>query len=162
MGLICELYRVNDSLIDDILKDPEWGYNYICEQYAWVSAPNHFPGDTVFSMDKAWNITKALFSKYLATKGVHFDVLGQKANFKYSGSDDLYVVKSKDVEFINSIIKDIEVEEIARYTNEIEVPENNRSQWIKADDYLSCHIQNIKDAYREAALHNQGIVSRIG
>lgn len=162
MGLICELYRINDSLIEDILKDPDWGYNYICEHYAWVSAPNHFTGDTVFSMDKAWNITKFLFLKYLATKGVHFDVLGQKANPKYSGSDDLYVVKSKDVDFINSIIKDIEVEEIARYMNEIEVQEINGSDWIETDDYLSYHIKNVKDAYREAALHGQGIVSRIG
>ena len=165
MGFICELYRIDDPTIDKIVENPKWGYDFISYNYAEVGGSHHVQDDTVFSTDKAWSIADYLITKYAQSKGTEINLLGDKVEKDYSGSDGLRVIKSEEVKRINDIIKQIDTSTIADFYDREETFRNCRysADWIEeVDDYVISHVAQIKLAYGKAASKHQGLVIRIG
>jgi hypothetical protein len=165
MGLICELYRIGDATIDRIVENPKWGFDFILYNYAEVGGPFHKQNDTVFSTDKAWVIADYLISKFAKSKGTEVNVLGDKVEKDYSGSDGLRVIKSQEVKRANEIIQQIDTSTISKFYDREETIENScyRADWIEeVDDYVISHVAKIREAYSKAASRNEGLVVRIG
>jgi hypothetical protein len=165
MGYICELYRINDEIIDKIVDDPNWGFDFVFYNYAEVGGAFHIQNDTVFSTDKAWDIADYLISKFAKSKGEEINVLGYDPDKENPASDVLSVIKSPEVKRINELIKQIDTSTISEFYDRAETIRNYRyrSDLIeKVDDYVIYHINKIREAYSKAAAENDGIVVRIG
>jgi hypothetical protein len=165
MGLICELYRIDDTTIDKIVENPKWGFDFIFYNYAEVGGPFHKENDTVFSTDKGWSIADYLIFQFAKSKRVEVNVLGDKVEKGYSGSDGLRVIKSQEVKRINEIIRQIDLSTISKFYNREDTITNDlyRADLIEeVGDYVISHIAKIKEAYSKAAAENDGIVVRIG
>lgn len=165
MGLICELYRIDDATIDKMVENPEWGYEFIMHNYAEVGASRHVKDDTVFSTDKAWSIADYLILQYAKSIGAEINVLGDTVEKDYSGSDGLRVVKSQEVKRVNELISQIDTATISKFYNREDTLINYcyGADWIEeVDDYVISHVAKIKEAYNKAAAENDGIVVRIG
>jgi hypothetical protein len=165
MGLICELYRIDDATIDKIVENPKWGFDFILYNYAEVGGSFHKQNDTVFSTDKAWAIADYLISKYAKSKGIEINVLGEKVEKDYSGSEGLRVIKSKEVKRVHEIIKQIDTSTISKFYVREETIKNYRysADLIEeVDDYIISHVGKIMEAYSKAASKNEGLVVRIG
>jgi hypothetical protein len=165
MGFICELYRIDDLTIDQIIENPEWGNKFISHNYAEVYGPQHVENDTVFSIDKAWAIADYLITQYAKSKGEEVNILSDKLDKHYSGSDGLRVIKSQEVKRVNELIKYIDPFTISEFYDREDTIKNYRygADWIKQiDDYVICHVIKIKEAYGKASYKNDGLVVRIG
>jgi hypothetical protein len=165
MGLICEFYRIDDATIDKIIDDPKWGYDFILLNYAEVGGSCHVENDTVFSTDKAWAIADYLISQYAISKGFEINVLGDKVEKDYSGSEGLRVIKSQEVNHVNELIKHIDTSTISEFYDREDTIRNNlyRAHWIeKVDHYVISHVVTFKEAYSKAVSENNGLVVRIG
>jgi hypothetical protein len=165
MGLICELYRIDDATIDRIVGNPKWGFDFILYNYAEVGGCFHKQNNTVFSTDKAWAIADYLISKFAKSKGKEVNVLGDMVEKDNSGSDGLRVIKSQEVKRNNEVIKQIDTSTISEFYDREEIIRNYkyRADWIEeVDDYVISHVAKIKEAYCKAASTNEGLVVRIG
>jgi hypothetical protein len=165
MGLICELYRIDDATIDKIVENPNWGVDFILYNYAEVGGSFHKQNDIVFSTDKAWAIADYLISKFAKSKGTEINVLGDKVERDYSGSDGLRVIKSKEVKRINEVIKQVDIPTISEFYDREDTIRNYiyRAHLIEeVDEYVIADVVKIKEAYSTAAPKNNGLVVRIG
>lgn len=165
MGLVCELYPIDDATIDKIVENPKWGFDFILYNYAEVGGMFHKQNDTVFSTDKAWGIADYLISKFAKSRGAQINVLGEQVERDYSGSDGLRVIKSQEVKRVNEIIRQIDTSTISKLYDREETIKNYcySADWIEeVDGYVISHVDKIKEAYSKAASKDFGLVIRIG
>jgi hypothetical protein len=148
LGRVCELYRISDVDIDELSKlSYEESENFLDEKYACVDGELHHKNDTVFSMDKGWDIVKFLLKKVAYPK---HEILNQL---------DTRFIKSKEVKLIHKTIKDITIDDIMKVLN---IPEMIEQKVYKAgvDDknYINYHLKTYKTAFKKASELNNGIV----
>jgi hypothetical protein len=163
MGRILELYRLSDAMIDKIHKDPVWAESYITNNYASVSGALHQQNDTVFSIDKAWDVARYLIQKYLVSKGSSYPIFGEHHHDELF-NDEFLAIKSPQVQEINALLQEMQPEQLNAFYNKPEIAELcYQGDWVEhLDDYVLRHIATIKEAYQKAAAHEEGLVVRTG
>ncbi len=101
MGIVCELYRMPDSEIEELKKltidDAE---EYLNEKFAFVYSQYHKQNDTVFSMDKGWGITRFLIQECDNSPNKILTKLNER------------FIKSDDAKLMNKALESIGIEDL--------------------------------------------------
>ncbi|MEW7289388.1 DUF1877 family protein [Aquimarina sp. 2304DJ70-9] len=149
MGIICELYRISDSEIEELKKiQPEVAEEFLDENYASIYGKYHKENDTVFSMDKGWAVTRFLIQEC--------DISTNKVLSKL---DDQFI-KSDDVKLIHKMLELIRIEDLQNVYDQKKLIENNiyRAKydfyWEYIDNY---HLKIYKSGFKRASELNDGI-----
>ncbi|MEW7278515.1 DUF1877 family protein [Aquimarina sp. 2201CG1-2-11] len=149
MGIICELYRINDSKIEELKKlDHEVAEEYLDENYAYVHGKYHKQNDTVFSMDKGWGITLFLIQECDNSTGKILDKLNDR------------FIKSNDVKLINKILESIQIEDLKNVYDKEKLIKNHvygakyEVHWEYINNY---HLKLYKSGFKRASELNDGI-----
>ncbi|WP_299339468.1 DUF1877 family protein [uncultured Psychroserpens sp.] len=154
MGIICELYRLSDSEIEELKKlNIDDAEEYLDEKFAWVDSVYHKQNDTVFSMDKGWGITRFLIQEY------------DKSPNKILAKLNERFVKSNDVKLINKELESIEIEDLKNIYNQEKLIENHvyhanyEVHWEYINNY---HLKLYKSGFKKASELNSGIAITYG
>lgn len=146
MGIICELYRISDSNIEELkTMCPEKAEELLTNNYAYVYGKYHKQNDTVFSMDKGWAITRFLL---------------QECNNKLEKLNERYL-KSHDVKLIAKILENIKIKDLKNIYDQEQLIQNEiyrakyEVSWKYIDDY---HLKLYKSGFKRASEFNSGIV----
>jgi len=120
---------------------------FLDEKYAWVDGEFHKENDTVFYMDKGWDVTKFLIKKVDPSK-----------NKVLNGLDSRFI-KSKDAELINDVLEKISIDDLMQVLDTNEMIENG-VYWAEIDekDYINYHLKAYKDGFKKASELKSGIV----
>ncbi len=150
MGIVCELYRISDSEIEELKKlNPGIAEEFLDENYASRYGKYHKENDTVFSMDKGWAVTRFLIQE-----------CDNSPNKILNKLDDRFI-KSNDVKVINKMLELIEIEDLQRVYNQDKLIENHvyhakyDVHWEYIDNY---HLKLYKSGFKRASELNDGIV----
>ena len=150
MGIVCELYRIPDSEIEKLEKKNSFDLEeFLAENYSWVYGKMHKSDDTVFAMDKAWDVTKFLLKRIDSSKEKVLDGLDKK------------FIYSEEVKKINLILEKIMIDDLMELTSEKELTENKiyRPNSINHKDYIEFHLALYKNAFKRASELDDGIVT---
>ena len=140
---------MSDSDIEKLEKlKPEVAEEFLDENYAYIYGKYHEQFDTVFSMDKGWDITKFLLKKADFSTNKILTELDKK------------YIKSDLVKQINHILNEITIERLMELCEPNELIENNiyRGEVGKNKKYIEYHFDLYKAGFNKAAELNDGIV----
>lgn len=149
MGIVCELYRLPDFEIEELKKlDADDLEEYLDEKFAWIDSQYHKQNDTVFSMDKGWDITRFLIQEC------------DKSLIKILDKLNEVFVRSNDVKLVYEELRSIRVEHLkAIYDQEKLI---NNAVYSATDEvnwtYINNHLKIYKSGFRIASEFNSGIV----
>ncbi|GAB5564277.1 MAG: hypothetical protein Wins2KO_13400 [Winogradskyella sp.] len=149
MGIVCELYRLPDSEIEELKKlNIDEAEVYLDEKFAWVDSDYHKQNDTVFSMDKGWDITRFLIQECDHSPGKILAKLNER------------FIKSIDVKLINKELETIGIEHLKNAYNQEKLIENYvyhakyKIHWDYIDNW---HLKLYKSGFKKASESNCGI-----
>ena len=149
MGIICELYRLPDSEIEELKKlDVDQAEEYLNEKFAFVDSEYHKQNDTVFSMDKDWNIARFLIQQCDNSQ----NKILLKLNDRF--------IKSEDVKLVNEALELIEIENLKKVYNQEKLIENYvyRGNYEINWDYINnWHLKVYKSGFKRASEMDSGI-----
>ncbi len=155
MGIVCELYRIPDSEIEKLKKiESEIEEKYFDEHFANIYGKYHKENDTVFSMDKGWDIARFLIKQKDNTEDKFLQILDKK----YIESDEVKRVN----EFLDKIFEE-QLKEICdrklMTKNQIYLAKR-LEDWNEANfwNYILPHFETYKKAFKKASELNDGIV----
>ena len=140
---------MSDDAIDELAKlDDESAENYLDENYAYVYGRYHSQGDTVFSMDKGWDVTRYLLKKVDPSENKILHKLDDKH------------IHSQFVKEIDNILEGIEIENLISQFNIDELRLNRvyRAESGSSDQYIEGHLNCYKQGFKRASEMNHGIV----
>ena len=149
MGIVCELYRMSDSEIEELKKlKPEVAEEFLDENYAYIYGKHHRRNDTVFSMDKGWGVTKFLLKKADFSTNKILNELDKK------------YIKSDIVKQINNVLTEITVDQLLDLCdpNELIQKDVYRAEIGKSKENIKYHFELYKAGFKKAAELNNGIV----
>lgn len=150
MGIICELYRISDADIDRLEKlDTNDIEEILIEQYTSIYGAQHQPGDTVFSMDKYWDITR-----FLIIQTERFPVDAAELLIKT-------YIHSEEVKFIHEALRSIEIHDLMRAYHRETLIANHvyRAEYDLNWEFIdSHHLKVYKAAFAKASEMNSGVV----
>ena len=149
MGIVCELYRLSDANIEELQKlSSEVIEEFLTENYACVDGIHHKQNDTVFSMDKGWDVTKFLLKKTDFSRNKILNEL-----------DNQYI-KSNLVKQIHQVLTDITIDQLLDLCDPNELIQNKvyRADIGKNKAYIEYHLNVFKAGFKKAAELNSGIV----
>ena len=155
MGIVCELYRISDSEIEELKKlNAEAAEEFLDENYAYIYGKYHRQNDTVFSMDKGWDITRFLIKQKDNTEDKFLNILDSK--YIESG-------KAKRVNELLCGINDDGIKEVCdrKLMTEKQVYLAKRLEdWTEPNfwNYILPHLETYKKAFQKAVELNHGIV----
>ncbi|WP_405368092.1 DUF1877 family protein [Nonlabens sp. Asnod2-A12] len=149
MGIVCEIYRMPDSEIEELKKlnidDVE---EYLDEKFAWVDSEYHKQNDTVFSMDKGWGITRFLIQKCDNSPNNILTKLNER------------FVKSNDVKLISKELESIDIEDLKNVYNKEKLIANHvyHAKYEVHWEYINnWHLKLYKSGFKKASELNSGI-----
>lgn len=146
---------MSDSKIEELKKmETEIEEEFLDDLYANVLGECHKENDTVFSMDKGWDITRFLIKQ----KDDSGDKFLQALDHKYIKSDQvkrIYVLLNK---ITNEQIKDICNRKLM-VENQVYLAKRLEN-WNEANfwNYILPHLEIYKGAFKKASELNHGIV----
>ncbi len=149
MGIICELYRMSDADIEELTRvDPGIAEKFINDNYGNVYGKFHKQNDTVFSLDKGWDVTKFLLKK----ADFSADKILNELDKKY--------INSSNVKRMNNVIKQLKIENLLDLCDPIELIKNNvyRAEIGKNKENIEYHLNIYKSGFNRASEMNDGIV----
>ena len=159
MGIVLEFYRLSDEKIVALKNQSEkLCSEYLDDNYAYVFGKEHKENDTVFSLDKTWDVIRFLMIEADKTESkILSELYGESLNQKFHG--DYNFLLSKKVKAINNILREIETKDLFEFYNE----EKMENQMIyKASgfhqDFLEDQIEIVKLAFEKAANSNSGLI----
>lgn len=155
MGIVCELYRIADSRIEELKKmDSEIAEEFLDEHFANIYGKYHKENDTIFSMDKGWDIARFLIKK----KDDSEDKFLQILDTKFIESDKAKRVNLLLDKIINEQIKDA-CDRTLMSKNQIYLAKR-LEDWDETNfwNYIFPHLETYKKAFRKASELNEGIV----
>ena len=124
MGIVCGFYRVEDEIIEELLKKPESSQDWIDENYAYVFGKYHIENETVFEVDKGWAVAKFLLKENDYTNHKILNSLdGEELN--PNEYDFPKYIKSIKVKEKSEILKTISEEKIREVFNVEKMQINN-------------------------------------
>jgi len=148
LGTVCELYRMSDTDINRLSRlSHEEAEEFLDEKYANVDGELHKENDTVFYMDKGWDVTKFLLQKVDPSK----DKILNGLNSRF--------IKSNDTELINGVLEKITIDSLIQVLDTNEMIENE-VYWaeIEDKDYINFHLKAYKAGFKKASESNSGLV----
>ena len=149
MGIVCELYRLPDSEIEELKKlNTDDVEEYLDEKFAWVDSEYHKQNDTVFSMDKGWGITRFLIQECDNTTNKILDKLNER------------FVKSNDVKLVNEALESIKIEDLKKVYDKEKLIENHvyHAKYEVHWEYINnSHLKLYKSGFKRASELNSGI-----
>ncbi len=161
MGIICEFYRVEDKIIDEFIDKPAQFERYFYDFYVNPDGEFHQEGDNFFYTDKAWDIAIYLLQSNDCSKDKILNKIdGIQVSKKIEG---LNFIKSKDVELINNVMKNITTNEIlASYDQEKMIKDGiYRAGWFTINnslEYILHHVETIQKAFQKSSEKGHGIL----
>ena len=149
MGIVCELYRLPDSEIEELKKlNIDDAEGYLNEKFAWVDSKYHKQNDTVFSMDKGWGITRFLIQECDNSTNKILTKLNER------------FITSNDVKLIHEELALIEIEDLKNIYNQEKLIENHvyHAKYEVRWDYINnYHLKLYKSGFKKASELNSGI-----
>jgi len=149
LGIVCELYRLPDSEIEELKKlhidDAE---EYLGEKFAFVDSEYHKQNDTVFSMDKGWGIARFLIQECDNSPNKILAKLNER------------FIKSDDVKLVNKELESIEIENLKNVYNHEKLIANHvyRGKYEINWDYINnWHLKLYKSGFKKASELDSGI-----
>ena len=153
MGIICELYRIPDTEIEELEKlNTDEIEEYLNEKFAWVDSKYHKQNDTVFSLDKGWSITSFLIQECDDTPNKILKKL-----------DNLFI-KSPEVKEMNRLLESITIDDLKSKYNQEKLIKNYvyRAKMKVNWEYINYHLELYKSGFKKAAEHKNGIAISYG
>ncbi len=151
MGIVCELYRISDSKIEELKKlDPDIAEEFLDENYANIYGKYHKQNDTVFSMDKGWAVTRFLLQEC------------DNSSNKILNKLDERFINSNDVKLISKVLELIKIADLQRVYNQDKSIKNHiygakyDVYWGYIDNY---HLKLYKTGFKRASELNDGIAT---
>ncbi|WP_171037095.1 DUF1877 family protein [Maribacter algarum] len=151
--MICELYRVSDNRIDDLMKlNQDEAIEYLDENYGSINGKYHVENDTVFPMDKCWAIAKYILKQADTT------------DTKILNSLDNLFVKSKEVKPINQLFQEIINNGLKKHYDRKKMTEHYvyRAEMDYDWEYIFVHIKTYQKAFEKASEMDDGIAINWG
>ena len=159
MGIVLEFYRLSDEKIIELKNQSEkLCSEYLDDNYANVLGKEHKENDTVFSLDKTWDVIRFLMIEADKTESkILSELYGESLNQKSYG--DYNFLLSKKVKAINIILQEIESKDLFEFYNE-EKMENQMIYMTSGfhQDFLENQIKIVKLAFEKAANSNSGLI----
>ncbi|MFC6097685.1 DUF1877 family protein [Flavobacterium qiangtangense] len=163
MGMILEFYRLSDEKIIKLKNQSEQSFaEYLEQNYASVYGKEHKENDTVFSLDKTWDVIRFLIIE--ADKTEHkilSGVYGEPLNGSfYNGYNFLF---SENVKLISHTLQKIHYEDLLKFYNE----EKMKSQMIyNATNFqlkfLKEEFEILKLAFEKSSQLDSALIINIG
>ncbi len=163
MGMILEFYRLSDEKITELKNQPEEVYiAYLQDNYAYIFGKEHKENDTVFSLDKTWDVIRFLIIQSDSTIDNRLSKIYGKP-LTNNSNNLVNFLYSEEVKSINSLLQETPIENLRQFYNE----EKMEIQSIyKASDFdwifLEKEIEILKLAFQEASKKNSGLIINIG
>jgi hypothetical protein len=162
MGMICEFYRLNDDDILNLKKSTTREIvDFLDENYASTNGKKHYQGDTVFSLDKAWDVTRYLIqASDFDHRNLLENIYGYSLTKEYEGYGFLL---SKDVQVMNEVLQMIETHSFFSFYDEDKMYEANiyKPKGFSFGFILE-HFLLVKLAFQKASNSNSGLIISIG
>lgn len=164
MGIICELYIIDDQEIQILINSPNTFEDYLMNNYASVFGAKHIEDETVFSMDKAWDIAKFLIKQNDTSQTKILSKLDGLPILENSYTGYSYIL-SKEVKEISKYLQCIHSHDIIN-TNTATISDNfvYNSEWLQPENwsYILEHFYCFQNGFLKASEKNSGIVISIG
>ncbi len=164
MGMICEIYIIDDSEIKMLISNPDTFDNYLTDNYSYIYGNKYIENETVFSMDKAWDIAKFLIKQNDKSKKNVLNKLDGLPISEKSYSGNNYILANEVIEINNwlSIIKSDDI-----MNSNLESVNDDfvyRAEWLVPENwnYILEHFYTFQKAFSKAVEKNSGIVISIG
>lgn len=161
--MILEFYRLPDEKIIQLKNQSEESCSeYLEENYASVLGKEHKENDTVFSLDKTWDVIRFLFIEADETENkILSELYGESLTEK--SYENYNFLLSKKVKVISHLLQEMRTKDLFMFYNE----EKMENQMVyKASgfhrDFLEAQIEIVKLAFRKAAISNSGLIVNIG
>lgn len=161
MGMICEFYRLNDDEIINLKKlTTNELIDYLAENYANVYGEKHEQGNTVFSLDKAWDVTRFLIQESDPENlNILKNIYGNSLTETYDGYSYLL---SQEVNILNKVLQNIETKTIISFYNEDKMNEAEIYQYKSFElGFIIEHFLLIKLAFQKATNTKNGLIINI-
>jgi hypothetical protein len=163
MGMILEFYRLSDEKITELRNLPERSYvDYLQDNYASVFGSQHKENDTVFSLDKTWDVIKFLIVEADTTvdkalKELYGEPLTE--NY-YDGYNYLF---SEKVKTINELLQEIQTKDLYSFYDDEKMERQSIYKTLGFHwSFLEKQIEIVKLAFQKAAATNCGLIISIG
>jgi phage terminase large subunit-like protein len=140
---------MSDSEIEELKKlKPEVAEEFLDKNYAYIYGKYHRQNDTVFSMDKGWDIAKFLLKKADFSTNKILTELDKK------------YIKSDIVKQINKVLAEITVDQLLDLCDPNELIEKKvyRAEIGKSKESIEYNFDLYKAGFKKAAELNSGIV----
>jgi hypothetical protein len=160
MGIVCEFYLVDDSLIDEFSEAPEALERHFYDNYASPDGEFHQEGEDNFYCDKAWNIASFLINQNDTSKEkILSGLLGQPLE----NLEGLSYIKAINVAKMNQIMNQISLQQIEEAYDESKMqdPYIYNSGYITKEknwNYILHDIETILTAFKKASEKGKGII----
>jgi len=163
MGMILEFYRLSDEKITELRNQSEQFYiEYLQDNYAYVFGKEHKENDTVFSLDKTWDVIRFLIIESDMTIGKSSNKLyGEPlTENSHNGFNFLF---SQDVETMDNLLQKTQTKDLRQFYNEAKM---KRQSIYKTSDFdwsfLESQIEIVKLAFQKSAKSKSGLIISIG
>lgn len=161
--MILEFYRLSDEKITELRNQSEQFYiEYLQDNYAYVFGKEHKENDTVFSLDKTWDVIRFLIIESDMTIGKSSNKLyGEPlTENSHNGFNFLF---SQDVETMDNLLQKTQTKDLRQFYNEAKM---KRQSIYKTSDFdwsfLESQIEIVKLAFQKSAKSKSGLIISIG
>jgi hypothetical protein len=161
MGIVCELYTIENSVFNNFVNKPKEFEDYLYENYGNPDGAYHLEDIAFFYLDKAWDIAMYLLIENDSSK--------EKILSKFEGEiihkdmEGYNFINSNDVKLMNQILMNISEKEIesAYDVRKMQSKEIYRAGWFTKEnnwEYILKHVKNIQLAFLIASEKNNTII----
>jgi len=163
MGMILEFYRLPDEKITELRNLPERSYtNYLQDNYASIFGSMHRENDTVFSLDKTWDVIRFLIVEADATVDKSLkELYGEPLTENYY--DGYNYMFSDKVKIIHGLLQAIQTKDLYSFFDDEKM---ERQSIYKAFgfhwSFLEAQIEIVKAAFKKSANTDCGLIISIG
>lgn len=163
MGTILEFYRLPDEKITALRNQPERSYiKYLQDNYVSVYGSGHKENDTVFSLDKTWDVIGFLIveADTTANKALK-ELYGEPLTENYY--DGYNYLLSEKVKTIYQLLQEMQTKDLYQFYDD-EKMENQSIykalgfQW----SFIEKQIEIVKSAFQKSADTNCGLIISMG
>ena len=154
---------MSDEKITELRNQSEQFYiEYLQDNYAYVFGKEHKENDTVFSLDKTWDVIRFLIIESDMTIGKSSNKLyGEPlTENSHNGFNFLF---SQDVETMDNLLQKTQTKDLRQFYNEAKM---KRQSIYKTSDFdwsfLESQIEIVKLAFQKSAKSKSGLIISIG
>jgi len=160
MGVVCGYYIVNDQIINRFVVHHENAQEFFDINFTNVTGKYHLPYETVFELDKGWDIAHYLLKRCDQTAENVLQFLDGQSFSNKTGSDKCSYIKSETVRKIDLALQSISLKDVMQVHQTIQqLPDDiYGAAFFDQLEYILNHVDIIKRAFKKAHENNRGIV----